>query len=458
MSVVRIPNKKKNYTQISNDTISYAASGVLTRLLSKPPKWKPRVAAMVREGLNGETEIYRILEELQLAGYVVKSVGRNAEGRIVSTDYIVYEKPQIMDTSVVAKLTQQREARRHKKQANNRKRAGQPHIAEPDTVPPDEAEPTPRKDRVDRKDRKKKAEPLPPDGRGADSSFDSEAEGGGVGKAAPVYPDIPEDIAGKNSTETPAASRPEFAAYAAPNPEVMSKGALPDPRSPEFPKLPGGSPDWLGGVCRFDADCANLLRPIWKDSPLNDARLARKYYKARCNGHLIAKDVRLIADFWELAFVPRDACPPASLWEALDKLPLVLAACRDEVKQAIDDIRTDGETDDGLSHVLNRIAAAGMAIQPETDMVEFLDRWPDCVAPLFVAAQVKTQRLPEAVTFHRGDALEEIAKWPHWLEHRKEYADYKRILGFTYDEARAAADARAADNAQRIADLEKYLA
>lgn len=460
MGIVRISNKKKSYTQIDNSVltdgrITYQALGVLTCLLSRPEKWKVRIANLVREELNGETEIYRILEELQLAGYVTKQIGRNAEGRITCTDYTVYEKPQTVDPAEAAVLTRRREERRRKKRANNRSRAAQPHVAEPQMAKPDEAEPIPRKDRVYSKERVEKAEPsIPCQGKGGPDSFSDGAEEAVNGKeAAPICPDTPEDDAAEEYTEDPAASRPEVAAGAAP------LGVL-GTSDPGFPHK-GPRPDWCQWVRQYDLENARRVSALFPRCPdlTSDPETARMYYKRRYTGVMTTRGVEVLVRFYPDCYLSPEEGHPRTLRELLDKTKLgrVLAACREEVKQAIVDIRTDGETDDGLMHVLQRLAAASQAVKPETDMVEFLSFYLDRLAPLWAGFTGGAQRLPEAIALYRGEALEEIAKWPHWLVHRTEHEDYPRAFGFTYEEARAAADRFAADKAAGIAELQKLL-
>ena len=147
MSVVRIPNKKKNYSQVSNEVLndknlSYEALGLLVHLLGKPNNWKVIVPALIREGKNGETQIYRLLLDLQIAGHLVCEPCRTERGRLCGYHYIAYEALQVVDPAVLKKLVAQRDGQKQRRMINNRRQAAatkrdHPDLDNPDTVHPD---------------------------------------------------------------------------------------------------------------------------------------------------------------------------------------------------------------------------------------------------------------------------------------------------------------------------------
>lgn len=70
------------------------ALGVLTEILSRPDDWSVNVSQLTkREGL-GRDKAYRILNELIGLGYVQRLTHRDEQGRVSSTEYVVYEEPQ----------------------------------------------------------------------------------------------------------------------------------------------------------------------------------------------------------------------------------------------------------------------------------------------------------------------------------------------------------------------------
>lgn len=72
-----------------DERLRFEARGVLCYLLAKPHDWKVRPADLQRSGNIGRDKVYRILNELIKAGYLVREPLRDDKARITQYDYIV---------------------------------------------------------------------------------------------------------------------------------------------------------------------------------------------------------------------------------------------------------------------------------------------------------------------------------------------------------------------------------
>lgn len=80
-----IRNKSPRYTVIPNqlledERITWEAKGILAYLLSKPDTWELNASHLIGFGYAGREKIYRVLKELQEAGYASHS--RKSDGRV----------------------------------------------------------------------------------------------------------------------------------------------------------------------------------------------------------------------------------------------------------------------------------------------------------------------------------------------------------------------------------------
>lgn len=99
MAVFRI-NKTRDYTVMSNyhlkDTgLTLKSKGLLSMMLSLPEEWNYTtrgLAAICKEGVDC---IGTALKELERAGYIQRNRIRNDKGKIVDTEYVIFEKPQV---------------------------------------------------------------------------------------------------------------------------------------------------------------------------------------------------------------------------------------------------------------------------------------------------------------------------------------------------------------------------
>jgi hypothetical protein len=97
---------KENFTIVSNNylhspDLSFAAKGLLTYLLSLPPDWKVKQAALTNVSTDGRDKVRSLLRELEKHGYV-KRIYRDANG-IPEHDYAVYEAPEMNESGKIRK-------------------------------------------------------------------------------------------------------------------------------------------------------------------------------------------------------------------------------------------------------------------------------------------------------------------------------------------------------------------
>ena len=106
MKRIRV-EKAKNFTTINNEFIfnknlSLKAKGLLCHLLALPNDWKLYVEEVEKWSTDCKSAIYSAFKELTSNGYMKREQIRD-KGKIVSWDYIVYEKPHI-DIQEIEKL------------------------------------------------------------------------------------------------------------------------------------------------------------------------------------------------------------------------------------------------------------------------------------------------------------------------------------------------------------------
>ena len=97
MPVFRI-ERTHDYTVMSNHhlknpQLSLKAKGLLSMMLSFPDEWnysERGLASICKEGVDA---IHSAIKELEAAGYMERRQLRGKGGRIMDTEYIIYEKP-----------------------------------------------------------------------------------------------------------------------------------------------------------------------------------------------------------------------------------------------------------------------------------------------------------------------------------------------------------------------------
>ena len=105
---ITVGKSKVPYTILANallrdNSITLEARGLMANLLSNAEGWKISVKAMtkylfdptvlgVMKGGHGKTQIYRIMDELMLAGYLERTVVYK-DGRVEKTLYTLHPEP-----------------------------------------------------------------------------------------------------------------------------------------------------------------------------------------------------------------------------------------------------------------------------------------------------------------------------------------------------------------------------
>lgn len=91
-------HKNKNYTVMSNyhfrnNSLSFKAMGLLSFMLSLPDDWDFSVEGLSKCARDGRDSISAGLKELEEAGHLIRRQVRGEHGRIVDTEYDLYEEP-----------------------------------------------------------------------------------------------------------------------------------------------------------------------------------------------------------------------------------------------------------------------------------------------------------------------------------------------------------------------------
>lgn len=92
--------KSKNYTVMSNHhlqnpNLSLKAMGLMSKVLSLPDDWKYSVKGLAAYCRDGYESVRTGLSELEAEGYLVRRQIRNDRGRILCTEYIFRESPDM---------------------------------------------------------------------------------------------------------------------------------------------------------------------------------------------------------------------------------------------------------------------------------------------------------------------------------------------------------------------------
>ena len=98
MAVYRV-NKNRGYTVMANyhlrdKTLSLKAVGLLSKMLSFNDGWQFSTKGLSMICKEGPDAILSALKELEENGYLVRHRGRDDKGRMVSTEFDIYETPQ----------------------------------------------------------------------------------------------------------------------------------------------------------------------------------------------------------------------------------------------------------------------------------------------------------------------------------------------------------------------------
>lgn len=102
-------HKTKNYTVMSNyhfrnSSLSFKAMGLLSFMLSLPDDWDFSVEGLAKCARDGRDSISAGLRELEDAGHLVRRQVRGEHGRIVDTEYDLYEEPIVDSSSTMNRM------------------------------------------------------------------------------------------------------------------------------------------------------------------------------------------------------------------------------------------------------------------------------------------------------------------------------------------------------------------
>lgn len=97
MAIIRVTKKTENYSVISNvflndKNLSFQCKGLLAYLLTKPNNWNINVKHLVTTSTDGRDTIYKSIDQLIKAGYIVREQGKS-NGKFKTFDYNVFELP-----------------------------------------------------------------------------------------------------------------------------------------------------------------------------------------------------------------------------------------------------------------------------------------------------------------------------------------------------------------------------
>ena len=101
MAIFRV-ERTRDYTVMCNyhlrdQNLSLKAKGLLSMMLSLPDDWNFTTKGLATICKEGVEAIGTGLKELEKAGYIVRRLLRGDHGRITDTEYIIYERPQVVE-------------------------------------------------------------------------------------------------------------------------------------------------------------------------------------------------------------------------------------------------------------------------------------------------------------------------------------------------------------------------
>lgn len=129
--------KDKSYCTIKNDVfldsrISWGAKGVLGYALTKPDDWDLYISEVTKNGIDKIDKVTKYFKELRLAGYIEYVVIRE-KGKIIKTEYLIYEKP-LHNNPVSFKTTYQKRKERELKKLSLEPNLDNPRQEKPETA------------------------------------------------------------------------------------------------------------------------------------------------------------------------------------------------------------------------------------------------------------------------------------------------------------------------------------
>ena len=90
--------KDKNFTTMSNyhlrdKDLSYKAKGLLSVMLSLPEDWDYSIMGLTTLSTDGKDSVTAAVNELIENGYIIRRQKRNSKGKLVGSEYLIYENP-----------------------------------------------------------------------------------------------------------------------------------------------------------------------------------------------------------------------------------------------------------------------------------------------------------------------------------------------------------------------------
>lgn len=164
MAVFRV-EKNRGYTVMSNHhlrnkELTLKAKGLLSQMLSLPENWDYTLAGLSHINKESIDAIRTAVLELEKAGYIERSQGRDEKGKMTAITYTIYEQPisPVLDQPVLENPTQLNKDIQNtdlsKKEEINKDGLNTDSIPilSPDPSPLREQEPLPEKKGTDEKD------------------------------------------------------------------------------------------------------------------------------------------------------------------------------------------------------------------------------------------------------------------------------------------------------------------
>lgn len=111
MAVFRV-ERTRDYTVMSNHhlknrSLSLKAKGLLSVMLSLPDEWDYTLRGLATISKEGVDAIREAIRELEDAGYIIRSRGRNDKGQLAGTEYVIYEHPHQSPNAPALDITTQ---------------------------------------------------------------------------------------------------------------------------------------------------------------------------------------------------------------------------------------------------------------------------------------------------------------------------------------------------------------
>lgn len=99
MATVRVQRKRRNFTQLDNGMLddcrlSFKALGLLVFMLRQPDEWEFTLEWLAKQHRDGLSAVRSTIQELEAAGYVIRSDQQRSAGKFAGADYIVVEDPR----------------------------------------------------------------------------------------------------------------------------------------------------------------------------------------------------------------------------------------------------------------------------------------------------------------------------------------------------------------------------